>query len=252
MSIPAFSPAPPMPGPPKRYRVIAYVDGYNLYYGIREESWQRYLWLDLPALAKSLLRESQDLLLTKYFTTRISSPEPKRKRQSDYLEALQTHCGDSLKMFFGHYQSDPWKCERCNQIVQVPHEKKTDVNIAVEMMTDAFRDEFDTALLISADSDLVPAVLAIRRLFSDKRIVVAFPPARQSMELANAADVHISIGRAKLSRSQLPEVIKKADRRELRRPVKWTAMPQTDFGQKLHLALSDETDLDIKVRGTSA
>ena len=38
----------------------------------------------------------------------------------------------------------------------------TDVNIATAMLTDAYRDRFDTALLVSADSDLVPPVRAAR------------------------------------------------------------------------------------------
>ena len=226
-----------MPGMPQKYRVIAYIDGYNLYYGIRGEAWQRLLWLDLNRLAKSLLRDSQDLLVTKYFTARISSPEAKRKRQSDYLEALETHCGVSLKMFFGHYQSEPWKCAHCNKVVPVSHEKKTDVNIAVEVMTDAFRDAFDTALLISADSDLVPVVLAVRRLFPTKSIVVAFPPARSSVELKNEANACIAIGRAKLAGSQLPETVRKPDGRILQRPAKWSSAPSTSFGEKLMGAL---------------
>jgi uncharacterized LabA/DUF88 family protein len=228
-----------MPGMPQKYRVIAYIDGYNLYYGIRDQSWQRYLWLDLRGLSGSLLRQDQDLIETKYFTTRISSPEAKRKRQSDYLEALQAHCGTSLKMFFGHYQSEPWKCAHCNQVVPVSHEKKTDVNIAVEMMADAFQDAFDTALLISADSDLVPVVLALRRLFPKKSILVAFPPARASVELKNEANACITIGRAKLAGSQLPETVMKFDGRPLTRPAKWNPTPPTIFGAKLMSALDD-------------
>lgn len=170
----------PMPGLPTKNRVVAYIDGYNLYHGLRDEGWRRYLWLDLRALAESLIRESQKLVLTKYFTTRISYPELKRKRQSDYLEAIQAHCGDSLEMFWGHYQSEARTCNGCGRIEQISNEKKTDVNIAVEMMTDAFRNIFDTALIITADSDLVPAVSAVRRLFPEKTVVAAFPPARFS------------------------------------------------------------------------
>ena len=36
-------------------KAIAYVDGLNLYYSIREIGWRRYLWLDLPALANDVL-----------------------------------------------------------------------------------------------------------------------------------------------------------------------------------------------------
>ena len=31
-------------------RVIAYVDGFNLYFGLKSKGWQRYYWLDVPAL----------------------------------------------------------------------------------------------------------------------------------------------------------------------------------------------------------
>ncbi|MGH9629467.1 MAG: NYN domain-containing protein [Bryobacteraceae bacterium] len=43
-------------------------------------------------------------------------------------------------------------------------EKMTDVNIAVELLQDAFQGAFDTAILISADSDLIAPIAAVRRL----------------------------------------------------------------------------------------
>jgi uncharacterized LabA/DUF88 family protein len=225
-----------MPGAPEKYRVIAYIDGYNLYHGLRDADWRRFLWLDLSSLALSLLRGNQGLSLTKYFTTRISGPETKRKRQSTYLEALEAHCGSAVQMFFGQYQSEPWTCERCKHVTRISHEKKTDVNIAVEMMTDAYGDRFDTALLISADSDLVPVIQAIRRIH-DKQILVAFPPSRFSAELKTVASACVTIGRAKISGSQLPERVLKAGAIRLERPEKWKPSPPTDFGQKLTSAL---------------
>ena len=41
----------------------------------------------------------------------------------------------------------------------------TDVNIAVELLQDAFQDAFDTAILISADSDLIAPIAAVKRSF---------------------------------------------------------------------------------------
>src|ERR1700722_15281290 len=213
---------PGLPVPLPRKRVISYIDGFNLYYGLKESDWRRYLWLDLPALARSLIRQDQVLIKTKYFTSRIVSPAGKRKRQSSYLEALAAHCGDDLEMFFGHYQSDPWTCNSCGTVEQVPSEKKTDVNIAVEIMTDAFGKSFDTALIITADSDLIPPVLAVKRFFPEKRIVLAFPPNRHSVELQQAAHASFPIGRAKFSQAQLPQIVTKSDGTELCRPEKWS------------------------------
>jgi uncharacterized LabA/DUF88 family protein len=87
------------------------------------------------------------------------------------------------------------------------HEKMTDVNIATELMSDAFQDQFDTALLVSADSDLVGPVQAVQQLFSRKRIVVAFPPGRYSNALKRAANAYTHIGRNVLSKSVFPILI---------------------------------------------
>ena len=88
------------------------------------------------------------------------------------------------------------------------------------MLLDAFHDRFDTALLISGDSDLIPPVKAIRKEFA-KRIVVAFPPERSSIDLKNSADAYFTIGRATFKKSLFPETIVKKDGYTLTRPVAW-------------------------------
>jgi uncharacterized LabA/DUF88 family protein len=86
---------------------------------------------------------------------------------------------------------------------------------------DAFQDQFDVALLVSADSDLVGPVRAVRRLFSRKRVVVAFPPSRSSFALAQAANAQINIRRSVLSKSVFPNEIVKPGGVVLRRPSSW-------------------------------
>jgi len=100
-------------------------------------------------------------------------------------------------------------------------EKMTDVNIATEMLTDAFEDKFDTALLVTADSDLVPTIRALKRLFPTKQIVVFFPPGRYSAQLKIVADRQLTIGRGTLAKSQFPDRIIKADGHVLERPQRW-------------------------------
>jgi uncharacterized LabA/DUF88 family protein len=200
-------------------RVIAYVDGFNLYFGLRSKGWKRCYWLNIRLLAQNLMKPNQRLLLTKYFTARISGPPDKEKRQSTYIEALETL--SEFQIFYGKYQPNPRQCPHCGFEDEVPNEKMTDVNIAVEMLKDAFQDNFDVALLISADSDLVPPVKTVRELFPDKRVIVAAPPGRYSVALANSANGSSVIGRARIAKSLLPEEIEKADGYILRRPPSW-------------------------------
>ena len=203
-------------------RVIAYIDGFNLYYGLRSKRWKRYYWLNIQLLARNLLKQGQKLVCTKYFTSRVSSsprdPE-KNKRQTTYLEALETL--SDFQVFYGHYLQKQVRCWSCGRIWEDPDEKMTDVNIAVELMVDAFRDNFDTALLISGDSDLSGAIGAIHNLFAPKRVVVGLPPARFSKRLQQMADAYFVVGRKKLADSQFPNEVQKSDGYVLCRPDKW-------------------------------
>jgi len=200
-------------------RVIAYVDGFNLYFGLKSRGWSRYYWLNIQLLAQNLLKPNQRLLLTKYFTARIAGPLDKQERQSTYIEALETL--NDFQIFYGKYQLNPRQCSYCGFQDEVPNEKMTDVNVAVEILKDAYQDKFDVALLISADSDLVPPIKTVRELFPNKRVVIASPPGRYSVDLANSASKSFVISRRRIAKSLLPEEIKKEDGYILRCPPPW-------------------------------
>jgi uncharacterized LabA/DUF88 family protein len=188
-------------------RVIAYIDGYNLYYGLRDRGWKRFYWLDLQKLAEQYLRSDEELSETKYFTTIVKKPDDKRRRQQVYLEALQTI--PKLSMFYGHFLSDTITCRNCGHTYTTHHEKMTDVNISVELMKDAFQDKFDTALLISADSDLVSPIRTIHQLFPNKKVTSIFPPRRFSLALRSVSARTLHMGHLELTKSLLPDQVNK-------------------------------------------
>lgn len=66
------------------------------------------------------------------------------------------------------------------------HEKGVDVRIAVEMIRLARTDKYDKAILISSDTDLVPAVEEVHSL--EKQILYIGFPHNQSFGLTKAAD----------------------------------------------------------------
>jgi uncharacterized LabA/DUF88 family protein len=203
-------------------RVMVYVDGFNLYFGLRSKGWRKHYWLNLQALATALLKPGQTLQCVHYFTSRIRANGrnlPDMQRQTTYLEALDTLPG--LQLHFGHYLEKPKQCRQCGAQWMDYEEKMTDVNIAVQLLSDAFDDRFDTALLISGDSDLTTPVNKLRTQFPAKRLIVAFPPDRQSFELQQAANATFTIGEANLRQSQLPAQVQRADGFILQRPAHW-------------------------------
>lgn len=202
-------------------RVAAYVDGFNLYFGLKAKHGRKYLWLDLQALATSLLRSGQTLQQVNYFTARVRNDLEGEQRQSDYLDALVDH-SPLVAVIDGRFQEKDRRCWQCGAAWTVYEEKETDVNIAAALVEDAVQDRYDTALLISADSDLCPAIRSMKRLCPEKKIVVAFPPRRHSVDLKGAVDGFLFIGDDKIRQSQLPPTVVTAAGIILRRPKHWT------------------------------
>ena len=203
-------------------KVVGYIDGFNLFFGLRDSGLRRYYWLDPARLVTNLLKPGQQLVKVCYFSARIG-PNPidrnKHLRQQAYLEAIEML--PNVDAIYGHYLSKAKTCRSCGATWQQNEEKMTDVNIAVRLLADALDDAFDTAMLVTADSDLVPPVREIRARFPHKRIIVANPPNRHSALLAGEAHACFTIGRKKLQDSQLPDRVTKPDGFVLSRPSTW-------------------------------
>lgn len=203
-------------------RVITYVDGFNLYFGLRSKRWRRYYWLDLQRLACALLLSHQSLEGVHYFTSRIRSDGSNTEdvqRQTTYLEALGTR--PLIRIHHGHFLEQRSKCRQCGAKWMGYEEKMTDVNIATQLLADAYDDHFDTALVISGDSDLTTPVRLVRTRFPDKRVVIGFPPDRRSHQLQQAASAYFVISETALRHSQLAAQVERADGFLLVRPAGW-------------------------------
>lgn len=203
-------------------RVITYVDGFNLYFGLKDSRFKKYFWLDLPALSAALLKQGQQLVATHYFTARIRTNgrnAADAKRQTNYIDALAAQ--DNLAVHEGHYLEKTQRCNGCGATWKAYEEKMTDVNIAAQMLADAYEDRFDTAFIISGDSDLTTPIQQVRKRFPNKRLIVVFPPNRQSAQLKKAANGFLSIGEDKLRQNQLPDPVITASGFALHRPAHW-------------------------------
>lgn len=160
-------------------RVKVYIDGFNLYHAIAELGRKkRHLkWLNLWGLSNSLLKEHEELSGVEYFSALKKTSIDRLKRHEQYIEALKYY---NVTIHLGKFKKKNHYCKVCNQQYTGWEEKETDVHIAVKIVEDAFTDQFDKAIIISADTDLLPPINSVKSFFQEKDIVVVAPPKRMS------------------------------------------------------------------------
>lgn len=164
-------------------RVTLFVDGFNFYYSVRnhfktDEERRGYslsglCWCDFRALIErnGWLQEDERLTCIKYFTAPVteSLDNPQRPgepgRQQLWLDAIHTISG--LQVIEGFHR----------RTVSGREEKQTDVNLALELVLDAIRGHYDRAIVLSGDTDEIPAVLTVAcRLARNRDMLVLLPP----------------------------------------------------------------------------
>lgn len=195
-------------------RTVVYVDGFNFYYGqLKGTPWR---WINLDTLFSDLLGKQHSLAGIEYFTARVqptvSNPQIHR-RQSAWLKA-QTVTSDRIQIHYGHFLRHKIRMENAYpppETVSVwkTEEKGSDVNMALQILNDAWLNRYDCALVVSNDSDLATALTMVKQQHG-KMIGLVTPGAphrKTSMVLRQHADFLRIIRESALRQAQLPNNI---------------------------------------------
>jgi hypothetical protein len=203
-----------------------YVDGFNLYYGCLKGT--SHKWLDLDALCRTLLPNNQ-LHRIRYFTARVKIRDDPLApvRQDLYLQALSTlpHVSTHL----GHFlvtkarmalATPPPAGPRTVEVLKT-EEKGSDVNLATYLLTDAFRGDCQTAVVITNDSDLAEPIRVISQELSIPVGLINPHPRQASRALLRQGPAFVkSIRPSVLAKSQFPaEIVVRG--RTIHRPQGW-------------------------------
>lgn len=203
-----------------KQRVIVYVDGFNFYFGLKANKWKKFYWLDLVKFFESFLKPHQDLVAVKYFSA-IQKNVQKADRQDLLFSANKLNT--KFQLHLGKFLQKNLICRNCRDNITQFEEKETDVRIATQMITDVVNNKCDITILVSADSDLIPPIEAIREINPKHKIWVFFPPKRNSFDLINLSDLYKKLERHydKFSNNMLPEEVIGINGYAYKRPIHW-------------------------------
>ena len=223
-------------------KTTLYIDGFNLYYGTVKGT--AYKWLDVVKLLSNICYAQNpnfEVVAVKYFTAPVKGSIATHgsqavQSQSNYLRALQVLYPDFIEIIEGYfvleeaglprYQKPSVKTDRLQ--VWKLEEKKTDVHIAIQMYRDACKGA-EHQVLVSNDSDLVPALEAIRADYPDTRLGVVIPRLKRTGSDIRPSNVELErlahwtrhyILEDELAASQLPTFIP-TKKRPIYKPNYW-------------------------------
>ena len=200
-------------------RVMFFFDGFNIYHALQDRrQYHRYKWLDLSQLARCYVTRKDEITEILYFSAYTTWAPDKMRRHRTLIRALRTR---NVQVVFGKFRRRDRQCAVCSATYSTFEEKQTDVNIAIRLFEAAIRDRFDTAIIVSGDSDLIPSIEAVKSLFPAKRVGVVIPIGRRAEELKNVCDFHMRMKEKHLRASQFAEEIDLGDGEKLVRPESW-------------------------------
>lgn len=205
-----------------------YIDGFNFYYGCVRRT--AFKWLDFGAFCRASL-PNETINQIRYFTALVSADEDPDApvRQTTYLRALRTvprfsiHEGRFFRVTKRGKLIDPLIPGLDRVTIKTWEEKVSDVSIATHLVADGFRGDFEQAVVISNDSDLVePILLVTRELRLPVHVLSPHkPPTPPSYHLRQVASSYSLVDRTLLGACQLPPVLPDIDGRIVRKPTTW-------------------------------
>ena len=142
----------------KQKRIAVYIDGSNLYYKLRDLKLQNITYFRFGNFAKWLARGNK-VVAKRYYVGVVRAKENDKKGRK-----LQRN---QVKLF--NHLSSPKEgfIVKRGVIMKndgVYHEKGVDVKIAIDLLVGAYENFYDTAIIISSDTDLVPAIEKVKSL----------------------------------------------------------------------------------------
>lgn len=147
-------------------RAAFYIDGFNLYHPINEMNEPHLKWANLWKLGEIICEPHGLTLVKTVFCTAVPAHIPASRDRHNTFNAAQRACG--VTVVPGHHIHDGEKW----------NEKQSDINLALHLILDAADDLFDTAILLSADSDQAATAKIFKERFPKKCLLAVAPPTK--------------------------------------------------------------------------
>ncbi|MCK9186018.1 NYN domain-containing protein [Candidatus Gracilibacteria bacterium] len=170
-------------------RIYVYIDGGNFYQRIVNDYGFHYQSFKLSKFCNDLIGAGRKKEGIRYYVGKVKQyPDNPKSIQlyNSQQKLLQKLKDEEIYSVLGHIQ----------KIGDTYREKGVDVRIGLDLLEGAYEDRYDTALVISSDSDLTPAFELVRRkgkkiesIMFDRRFSIALQKGASTFRILNKNDL---------------------------------------------------------------
>jgi uncharacterized LabA/DUF88 family protein len=157
--------------------VTVYIDGFNIYHAIVDLNNNELKWINYWKLSESFIRRSEYLQSVYLFTSLTPWDRGKKERHGTFMRAQEV-AGVTVKE--ARFKKNRRHCRTQNRRCKFWEEKENDVAIAVQMLADAFDGKTKRIILVTADTDQIPAVKYLDQEFPEIELSLFIPPGRKN------------------------------------------------------------------------
>ena len=116
-------------------RYSFYIDGFNVYYSLQgKPHYRKYKWLNYRKLAEAVVSAHDTVTGVFYFTAAVKWKRDSFKRHERYIKLLRSVGVETIR---GKFKTKQIRCHLCRREFTTHEEKRTDVNIALRVVSDA-------------------------------------------------------------------------------------------------------------------
>ena len=134
--------------------------------------------------------------------THLQKEHPEKiKKHKLFIEAIKS---TGVIVQLGRFKSKEVWCSNCKQTITKHEEKETDVAISAKIFELLIKDEADSIIVLSGDTDLAPVIRTVKFLYPEKYIIFGFPYKRENKELKKLASKSFSISKETYNKFQFP------------------------------------------------
>lgn len=226
--------------------VYVYIDGFNVFHAIKKFG-KKYYWLDYKKLAEKYLSPGEKIKKVFYFTAYFNADSQGVIKHKNYINALKVR---EIKPILGKYQEVERNFSNKNSLKGLGinrnitnsrikngfvltkkiflsaikyliyfswEEKRTDVNMAIQILADGMQKKYQKAIIITADSDISPAIYRLKKNGDNNLTFVSIVPiGHDGKVMKNVCDAQQVMKESDLKDSLLNECVK-----GFRRPADW-------------------------------